>query len=108
MDGKRKRIGGRTVAKNEQLSVRKQLYYPSKRGAVSRDGAYCLVLENLQIVYTDGTGESSFKVALVRGSGGVEADKIVVLSGGSAAIPGARFGDNIHNPMQRSGFWQFP
>ena len=72
--------------------------------------------ENLYIVYLDETGESSVKAEPAHAE--VEADEIVVLPGPifnsedwlsfernscSAAAADARFGDNIHDPMQWSG-----
>ena len=72
------------------------------------------VSENSHVAYANETERPSVEVTLVRG--GVEVDEVVVSfgpvmggllsferSGVGAAISDAGFGDNIHDPTQRTG-----
>jgi len=75
----------------------------------------CSISENFRVVYTNETGESSIEATPA--CGGVKVDETAILpvphsSEGrlgfernrrGVIIPDARFGDKIHNPMQRSG-----
>ena len=76
---------------------------------------YFTIFENFRIVYSNEAARSRVEAMLTHA--GVEVDAISPLpaignsgnrpsverNGRSAAIPDARFGDDIHGPTQRSG-----